>query len=171
MATLHVTLDLPEWDEPEQGYRSLQGQIVREATEQLFNELKARLTEDIRAELRKRIQAEVGTMLADVVNMPVRKTNAYGEPKGKETSLRELVVEDAAQYLQQAVRLRDGKVSDYHSDKTVSRLAYMTSEAVRRELETAFSERILEVVDKAKAEIDEHLTSMIKDAIKTRLDL
>ena len=171
MATLHVTLELPEWDDPDEGYRSLQGNITREAVQQLFGEMKNELADTIRTELMEQIRAQVGNILTDVVETPIRKTNAYGEPIGKPVTLRELVMENAGHYLQESVRLTDGTPSSYSSDKPVTRLQYMTHIAVRAELEATFSKRIGQALDEAKAEIDTHLTAMVKDAIKARLKL
>ena len=170
MATLHVSIDLPEWDDPVEGYKSLQGEIVREAVRQLFDALRRDLEQTITNQLDEQIRKQLAEILTDIVETPIQKTNSYGEPRGEPVSLRERIIKHAEDWLQEAVD-EQGKTKSYHRDKTMPRAEWMTKRAVRSQLYKLYHERIAEAVQQAKDTLNDELENMIKDAIKSKLNL
>lgn len=67
----------------------------------LDREVRSRLAERVRAVRDEVIREQVAPIVAEALSGPVQRTNAYGEPVGEATTLREIITKDA----QAALRL------------------------------------------------------------------
>lgn len=117
-----------------------------------------RLVETIRAE---EIRKAVAEQVAEAMVAPVQQTNSYGEPIGKATTLREMVVAEAHRFF-------TAKTGDYnkpHHTDAERAVALMVKDLMAKELAGIIAEEKAKVVAAVQAKAG----SIIADAVKAGL--
>jgi hypothetical protein len=74
------------------------------------------------------IEPKIGAILTEFFQKPLQQTDMYGNKKGESTSLVELVLKDASEYLNQTVNEK-GERNCYSSEKKMSRLEWTSLKA------------------------------------------
>lgn len=162
-----ATVSFPEWEDDDD--EVIRGAIVREAAATMLEGAESDITEAVRQAVLTTIKIQIGPIIEGVIAEPVRRTNAYGEARGDPVTLRELILKNAKEWLEQSVNPRDGKPTRMHRDNPVSRAHYLTRVAVRQELEQMYRTEIAEAVAEVRAELDAGLGEMVQGAIKSLL--
>lgn len=124
--------------------------LVAQATKgDYYSGLKKRV-EEVRDE---EIRAAIAPILAEAIAKPLVKTNSYGEPVGKETTLREVILEEARKIWEQPV-------DRYARDKGTHLQA-----AIRKEVQAAFAEEVAEAVRVAREAVAKEIGGSIADVV------
>lgn len=130
--------------------------VKQAAREEYHQELKRRV-ETIRDE---EIRKAVAPMIAEAITTPFRRTNAYGEAKGEEITIREAIVEAAQRWM-------NGR-SDSYSGKGTN-----LEVLIRAQVEAAFKAEIAEAVKAAReavtAQIGGSISKVVTDAVRDGL--
>lgn len=116
------------------------------------------LVQQFEAEIKKavlpaaqRIIDERATAIIDeALTTPFAKTNEYGEEKGGNTTLREMIVERSKNWFQQRVTERGHP--DDRCGKT-TRIDYLVSKAVNEVFDKAITTKLAEVKQKLNADV------------------
>lgn len=114
-----------------------------------YPRLKDRVTE-IRDE---EIRAAIRPAIEQAVTRPIRKTNSWGEPTGQETTLSEVIVDEARKFMKEPAdkyRREDGTV---------------LQKLVRDEVHKAFGAEIADAVKQARELVATHLGDKVSDQI------
>jgi hypothetical protein len=74
------------------------------------------------------IEPKIGAILTEFFQKPLQQTDMYGNKKGESTSLVELVLKDASEYINQTVNEK-GERNCYSSEKKMSRLEWVSLKA------------------------------------------
>lgn len=123
--------------------------VTQAAKGDYSDSLKTRV-KDIRDE---EIRDAIAPTLAEAIAKPLVKTNSYGEPVGKETTLRELILEEARKIWEQPV--------DRYSREKGTHL----QAAIRKEVQAAFQEEIAEAVKVAREAVAKEIGGSIADTV------
>lgn len=101
------------------------------------------------------IRAQLAPAIAEALANPIRRTNSYGEQTGPDTTLREVIVDEARKWL-------SSKADDrYGSNSSETNLQKMIREAVR----DAFTNEIADAVTAAREAVTVQLGQDIGDRI------
>lgn len=104
------------------------------------------------------IREAVRPLIREALERPIRRTNAYGERVGSETTLSEIIMDEAK------------KVFTEVKDSYTSRKPFI-AEVVAAEVKKAFQADIQEQVKKARAAVAQELGATLSEAvIKTALE-
>ena len=119
-----------------------------------YENLRKRVTEIRNQEIREAVKP----LVREALERPIRKTNYYGEPTGQETTLSEIIMDEAKKVFTE--------VKDPYRDKRP-----FIQGVVADEVKKAFQKEIQEQVQKAREAIATQLgTSVYQDVVKTALD-
>jgi len=99
------------------------------------------------------IRAQLAPVIAEAVNNPIVHTSVYGEPTGKTTTLRELIVKEAREALTRR--------SDNYGRSNETNL----SKIVRAEVERVFTKEVADTVKKVRAQVVGQIGDTAKDQI------
>jgi len=124
--------------------------LVTQAAKGEYSTSLKRRVQEVRDE---EIRAAIAPILAEAIAKPVTKTNMYGEPTGKETTLRELILEEARKVWAEPV-------DRYSRDKGTHLQA-----AIRKEVLAAFQEEIAEAVKTAREAIAREIGGSVADVV------
>lgn len=129
--------------------------IVKEAIKSpSWEPLRERVT-SIRNEM---IREAVKPLIREALERPIRRTNAYGERVGAETTLSEIIMDEAKKVFTE--------VKDSYSNRRP-----FVAEVVQAEVKKAFQADIQEQVKKARAAVAAELGTTLSEAvIKTALE-
>ena len=121
-----------------------------------YRQLATRVQE-IRAE---EIRAAVRPLIEEALRRPIRKTNTYGEATGAETTLTEVIIDEAQKAITKPL-------DSYNRDKGT-----FLSKTVADEVKKALSAEIADAVKKAReqvsAEIGQHVAAAVQAGLKAR---
>lgn len=119
-----------------------------------YTSLKERVTEIRNQEIREAVKP----LVREALERPIRKTNYYGEATGQQTTLAEIIVDEAKKTFTE--------VKDSYRDKRP-----FIQGVVADEVQKAFKKDIQEQVQKAREAIAKQLgTSVYQDVVKTALE-
>jgi len=114
------------------------------------------LGETLRYAIQQQVQAEITAVITEVMNQPIKRTDRWGAPlEGNETTLREIIYEEARAWFKDEVR--DGS----YSDRWVPRMVKVAKEVAAGELEQYKRELKAEVDAQLKA----RLTETVQEAV------
>lgn len=143
MSELVVRIDIGDLIDPERG-DDLTQLIVKAAAEQLLEDWSHEAMAQARAHASTIFQAELTTlirsMLAEAVERAIQGTDSYGNPKGPETTLHEVIVKRA----EAALRERRER-SDYRP-----RQGALIEEIVEAEIGNAWKKELASVITLAR---------------------
>lgn len=123
--------------------------VERLVRDDRYPRLKDRVTE-IRDE---EIRAAIRPAIEQAVTRPIRKTNSWGEPTGQETTLSEVIVDEARKFMKEPAdkyRREDGTV---------------LQKLVRDEVHKAFATEIADAVKQAREMVATQLGDKVSDQI------
>jgi hypothetical protein len=119
------------------------------------------LAERVRTIRDEEIRAAIAPAIAEAVSAPIQSTNRYGEKTGEQTTLRELIADEARRYLTQPAD------NNYRNQGTRLQIA------VREAVDGAFSEEIAAEVKQARDAVTTQLGTtvavLVTDAVKQAL--
>lgn len=119
----------------------------------------SRRVRDIRAEV---IRELVRPQIEQAIAAPVTLTNAYGEPNGRTTTLRELIIDEARKALN-----APADPSSYGRGRKT-----LVQKIVAEQVHEAFAAEVADAVKQARtavaAEIGQHVASAVQAAMKAR---
>jgi hypothetical protein len=133
-------------------------QIVdRLVSDDRYPRLRDRVTE-IRGE---EIRAAIRPAIVEAVSRPIKKTNGYGEATGQETTLSEVIVDEARKYMKEP------------ADKYRREAGTVLQSLVRAEVDRAFKAEIADAVKQARdlvaGQIGSQVSEQIAGAVKAGL--
>lgn len=114
-----------------------------------YPRLKDRVTE-IRDE---EIRAAIRPAIEQAVTRPIRKTNSWGEPSGQETTLSEVIVDEARKFMKEP------------ADKYRREEGTVLQKLVRDEVHKAFGAEIADAVKQARELVATQLGDKVSDQI------
>jgi hypothetical protein len=118
-----------------------------------YTGLRERVTEIRNHEIREAVKP----LIREALERPIRKTNYYGEPTGQETTLSEIIMDEAKKVF--------SEVKDSYRDKRP-----FIQAVVADEVKKAFQKDIQEQVQKARQAIATQLgQNVYQDVVKTAL--
>jgi hypothetical protein len=142
--------DIVEYDEYDEdgdasvtGHKTVADLVATQIVDRLIKDadrwpsLRERVTQIRDEVIRERVTPSVEAALT----RPIRKTNRYGEPTGAETTLSELIVDEAR------------KVLTEPADKYRSEKGSVLQHAIRTEVKAAFDAEIAAAVKKAREDV------------------
>lgn len=127
---------------------NLAGLVADRLAKFMEDEMRAVVREIITDEAKTRVAFIVGGVISD----GIRKTNAYGEPTGETTTLRELIVEQAQKQLTRKVNSR-GETDRYAGNGSIPYVQYVAQEAARAALKGELADATKAAVDQVKAKV------------------
>lgn len=141
-AELHVNAPTLDLNASVGGGRTLADLIVRSALDRLVKDDPWSTVEDRVQRIRdEEIRDHVKAVIAEVLEGDLRRTNSFGEPVGKPTTLRELIVEEARQIL-----IRRDDSYPRNGETVIGKL-------VREQVEVAFKKELSGVIAEEKAKV------------------
>ena len=106
------------------------------------------------------IRAAIRPQIEEAIARPLRKTNSYGEPAGAETTLREIIVDEAR------------KAVNEPADRYSREKGTFLTQAVAAEVKKAFAAEIAAAVRQAReqvsAEIGQHVAAAVQEGLRKR---
>lgn len=98
-------VDPGSYDEPP-AYEpvSLGAAVVEAIAERLINEVRADIRNEVRAAVQPAIETEVSAIVRDTLTGEIRRGNRWGEAVGEPTTLRDMLADDVANYLNEPAR-------------------------------------------------------------------
>lgn len=137
--------------------------VVRQLVEKFSrSDLYRGLAERVRTIRDEEIRAAVAPAIAEAVSAPIQSTNRYGEKTGEQTTLREVIADEARRYL------TERNTDSYARDKG-TRLQV----AVREAVDAAFREEIAAEVRQARDAVTKQLGTtvalLVTDAVQQAL--
>jgi uncharacterized membrane protein YheB (UPF0754 family) len=166
--TLQVPMDallaayterIPEWSGNPDEYSDGPPPAVRDAIGERVAQiiaaqiLDADMRKDIRRAIQDKVLATVAEAVGDAVTGEIRQTNQWGEATGPVTTMRELIIQEAKDYLSKPV-------DNYNRDKGTK-----ATVLIRAEVDKAIKEDLNEALKVARAEVTALLKSKAADAI------
>ena len=143
MSELVVRIDVGDLIDPERG-DDLTQLIVKAAAEQILEDWKPEALSQVRAHARTIFEAELTTlikgMLAESVEQAIQGTDSWGNPKGPETTLHEVIVKRS----EAALRQRRER-SDYRPNQRP-----LIEEILEAEIGKAWAKELGQVIDQAR---------------------
>lgn len=134
---------------------SIEERIMKIASEQLMKGLSPTLSETIREIVINGLTEKIGTLFLEIVDQPVVETNRWGERKGESVTLREFILKQAGEYLNEKVDPDTGDAPRYGRDSNIRRIEYLARNAVRAEFNAIMEPQIKELKALARMELDE----------------
>lgn len=146
--------DVVGFDEDGDAYQTGQRTVASMVAEQIVTRLVAdnRYTSlrDQVMEIRKEeIRAAVRPAIDEALAKPIYKTNAYGERTGSETTLAEIIADEARKQIAEPV-------DRYHHDKGT-----VLQQTVRAEVQKAFKAEIADAVKQVREQVAGELSSTL----------
>ena len=132
----------------------LESRILKIAATQLTDAIESQLLDQMQTAVIEAVTGKIGDVFLDVVDNPIKKTNAWGEPKGDPVSLREVILEHAQTWLAEKVDSR-GERTRYHGDKGCPRIEFIVRKVIQDEFNSLMQEEIKQLREIARAEIAE----------------
>lgn len=139
-----------DYDGEPTGGKTLQDLIVEAAVDRLLGsdwELRNDMREKISREYKLKITERVEKLIEEAFNEPIQKTTPWGERKGEETTVREIIRTTIEKYLQGTTPTRDGYSRDAQS------LTQLITNEVQHVLNKDMKEHITKVKGDIKLEV------------------
>lgn len=109
------------------------------------------------------IRAQLAPAIAEALANPIRRTNSYGERIGEDTTLREVIVDEARKWM-------TTKADDrYGSNNTETNLRKMIREAVRDTFATEIAEAVKQAREAVVTELGTTVSEMVADTVRQAL--
>lgn len=123
-----------------------------------------RLRDQVTAIRDEEIRAAIRPAIEQAVNRPIKKTNGYGEATGQETTLSEVIVDEARKYMKEP------------ADKYRREAATVLQSLVRAEVDRVFKAEIADAVKQARdlvagqigAQVSEQIAGAVKAGLKAK---
>lgn len=132
-------------------------EVVRELVRQIAKGDEYASLERRVHELRdEEIRSQIAPLIADALSVPIERTNTFGEPIGKSTTLREVIVAEAKKYWSEPF-------DSYNSRDKGPKLAVH----IRKEVEAAFQAEIADAVKVARDAVAKQAGASIGDVVTT----
>jgi hypothetical protein len=131
-----------QWDA-----RAMFDSIAQRAAASIVENVNRELVSEVKVQVSKQIAEQVGAKVSEVLDTSIQPTNEWGEPKGKPTTLRDLVGAAAREYLGTKVD-KDGRPNSYNADST--RIDYIVKKAVEKEFDYRMQTEVKQAVEQAK---------------------
>ncbi|MFD6531551.1 hypothetical protein [Streptomyces sp. NPDC060184] len=100
------------------------------------------------------IRAAVRPAIDEAINRPIKKTNHYGEATGQETTLSEVIVEEAR------------KIMTQPADRYRSEQGTVLQQTVRAEVKNAFDTQIVDAVKTARDLVSGQIGTIVSEQIQ-----
>jgi hypothetical protein len=126
--------------------------LDRVVTSKRWGELAEQVTKIRAEEIRKAVLPQI----EEALSTPFRQTNSWGEPTGAETTLRQLVVEEAR------------KAVNAPADKWARDKGTFLTQAVAAEVKKALSAEIASAVKSAREQVADQIGEAVKAGMKAR---
>lgn len=160
--SVNLTDVIEEYGERTLGDTIAAGLIQRIANSDHYQKLTG-LVKDVRDQ---EIRAQLTPVIAEALAKPIKRTNTWGEPTGTDTTLREVIVDEARKWL-------NSKADDrYGSNNSETNLQKM----IRTEVRDAFANEIADAVKAAREavtvqlgqDIGERISGVVREALAKR---
>jgi hypothetical protein len=129
------------------------------------DEIKKKVLATIDELAKESFQATAQQALTDFFERKMQKTDQWGNPVSKAESLQELFIKQFDTFINQKVRAKDGAEVNYSSDPSVSRISYMISTMAHKPMQDAITEKVKEISDIARTQIQASVSRYITDQL------
>jgi hypothetical protein len=143
--------DPDEYDGPPPAVRDAIGERVAQII--AVQIMDADVRRDIRKAITAQVEATVAAAVGEAVTGEIRKTNEWGESVGPVTTMRELIIKEAKDYL--------SKPNDRYDSKKGTR----AHELIRAEVDKAIKADLDDALKAARAEVTQMLKAKAAEAI------
>lgn len=155
-------LGLPSYDEDGEptGNTTLQELIIEAAADKLMDtdyNVRSELREKVMQRYSQRINEKVEALITEAFELPIQRTTGWGEKKGEETTVREIIRETIEKYLKGKEMSQDGYG---RNPKSLTQL-------IVNETELVLSKEMKATVVEAKKLVHEKVTDA---ALKAAID-
>lgn len=163
-----VTIDLGGWfDEDSNEGEGFEARALRMVARELSSRIDRAAVEAIQKQLvdgvKARIDAEIQQTVRTKLEEGLALTNGYGEPTGKTTTLRALIVERAEKWLTEKVDSR-GEARGY-GDNTFPRLQWFIAQQVDAAMKGAIKTSIDAAVAEVKGKLQEGAKALLAEGM------
>jgi hypothetical protein len=136
------------------GQRTVADIVAAQIVERLAQDQRSPTLRDMVTEIRKEeIRAAVRPSIAEALARPIYKTNTYGERTGAETTLAELIADEARKQLAEPVDKYDYKKGTF------------LQVAVRAEVQKAFKAEIADAVKQVREQVTAELSGSLAEQL------
>ena len=136
------------------------GQVLREVGREAIYRTHLERVEEIRDDL---IVERLTPLIDEALTKSVQKTDAFGEPKGDPTTLREVILKRATDFLKQP---RNSRIGQDRQTDVQAFIDEAVSRTVTKELRQALEDARKEVVNAVRAEGAEVIAETIRRMAK-----
>jgi len=141
-------------DAYETGQRTVADLVAEQIVKKLVADQRYPTLRDMVLEIRKEeIRAAVRPSIDEALARPIYKTNTYGERTGTETTLAELIADEARKQL--------GEPADRYSNGKGTVL----QQAIRTEVQAAFKAEIAEAVKQVREQVSKELSDQMAEHV------
>lgn len=127
----------------------------------LAERLKEDLRKEVLAAVTDSVRGQVGDIVTEVIKGMVQVTNAWGEPTGKSTTLREQIIKEAQEYLGRKVDARSGSYDRYSGRDSIPLTTYIAREEAKRAIDTELKDAAAKAVADVKQTVADLVTAEI----------
>lgn len=136
--------------------------IARTAAASIVKSCESDLVKVVARAVESQITAQVGAKVSEVLETNIQPVNEWGEAKGKNLTLREMVGNAAKEYLGVKVD-KEGRANTYNTNST--RLEYIVSQVVAKEFDYRMQTEVKKAVELARNEAVARVSSVVGDLI------
>jgi hypothetical protein len=141
-------------DAYETGQRTVAHLVAAQIVERLVKDDRYPTLRDLVLEIRREeIRAAVRPSIDEALSRPIYKTNTYGERTGQETTLAELIADEARKQLSEPVDRYS------HEKGTVLQVA------IRAEVKKAFADEVAQAVKQVRGQVTKELSGQMAEQL------
>ena len=137
----------------------IRGEIVQATARELFASLKYDLQKDTRAAVKHAIDRQLSAIVVEALAGKVRPTDEWGNPTGEPSTVRDLLREKAAKFLDEKVD-SSGDVTSYSGQP---RWKWAASSLVSSQVEKALKSELASVVAAMRERLQDELPGILAE--------
>lgn len=149
-------------------------QIIDQVAKQLKDEMRHSVKEEITTSVQDVIRSEVVEVVKQTLCEPIQLRTRWGEKDGKTTTLRDLIMVDVREALEEEVdgKGHNRKQSGYSSyDKDMKRLDWLIQTHVRDVLMKELKKELNDAIEKMRDGLKDNIHTILSDAMQEVLRL
>lgn len=133
----------------------IRSEIVQATAHSIYQDLCHKVVDEVRKLVRTEIEAQLTAIVSEALSGRIQPTDEWGEPTGEQTTVRDMLREKAAKFLDEQVDY-EGKTSSYSSNKHPRwkwALSSLVDNSVKGALKSEMDSIVAAMQEKLKAEL------------------